>query len=201
MAAVADVLFTRVPGVMSPRTLPTAAPAVPGSPRVVGLDLSIARTGIARADGSTQAVTNRPADGDARLLKIRTALQDVFDMDAPDLVSIEDLPRDSHAAKIVGFVHGIARAEMAARRIPYVLITGATLKCYAADHGRASKEDMAAAAYLAAGAEFLGDRGGDECDAWWLRAAALDHYGSPVCSLPQAQRDRLAKVKWPEVIW
>lgn len=181
-------------------TAPAPAPAPAGAgpwPRIVGLDLSINRTGIARADGTTEAIKCRPADGDRRLLTIRAALRRVLDEDRPHLVSIEDLPRDSHAAKIVGFVHGIVRAELAEIALPYALITGATLKSYAADHGRASKEDMAAAAYLTAGVEFPGDKGGDECDAWWLRVAALDHYGHPLYTLPQAQRERLLKVKWP----
>jgi Holliday junction resolvasome RuvABC endonuclease subunit len=168
------------------------------APRIVGLDLSIKRTGICRGDGTTTAIKTRDKDGDVRLLVIRSALRLLLDGERPDLAVIEDLPRDSHAAKIVGFVHGIARAELAAANVPYALITGATLKSYACDNGRAEKADMAAAAYLHAGTEFPGDKGGDECDAWWLRAAGLDHYGHPLFELPQAQRDRLAKAEWPQ---
>jgi Holliday junction resolvasome RuvABC endonuclease subunit len=192
-------LFDTIPGLMPPRRL-VATPAAADAPRIIGLDLSIKRTGIARIDGTTQAIACRGDDGDRRLLQIRTALRDVLSTDTPDLAVIEDLPRDSHAAKIVGFVHGIVRAELADCRVPYALITGATLKSYACDNGRAEKADMASAAYLAAGAEFPRDKGGDECDAWWLRAAGLDHYGHPLFSLPQAQRDRLHKVAWPQVV-
>lgn len=84
--------------------------------------------------------------------------------------------------------------------MPYAYVVPATLKKYAADHGNADKARMAAAAYLAAGVEFADDPGGDQCDAWWLRAAGLDHYGQPLFELPQAQRDRLTKVSWPELV-
>jgi Holliday junction resolvasome RuvABC endonuclease subunit len=179
---------------------PAATTAAGPRPAIIGLDLSIARTGIARTDGTTHAIKCRPEHGDYRLIQIRAEIRLVLATDRPDIAVIEDLPRDSHAAKIVGFVHGIVRAELADARVPYALVTGATLKSYACDNGRAEKPDMAAAAYLAAGAEFPGDKGGDECDAWWLRAAGLDHYGHPLFDLPQAQRDRLLKVKWPAVV-
>jgi hypothetical protein len=55
---------------------------------------------------------------------------------------------------------------------------------------------MAMAAYKRAGREFADD---NQCDAWWLRAAALDHYGQPEFDLPKVQRERLAKVVWPDL--
>lgn len=167
------------------------------TPNVIGLDLSLAGTGIAHIDGRTATLKTRAADGDKRLLQIAEAVERAVTYSAPTLVVIEDLPKHAMAAGITGMVHGIARSVLLQAGVPYALISPATLKSYAADNGRASKDQLAAAAYLAAGREFPGDKGGDQCDAWWLRAAGLDWLGAPEFALPQAQRDRLAKAKWP----
>ncbi|MFF4403767.1 hypothetical protein [Streptomyces sp. NPDC001404] len=112
---------------------------------------------------------------------------------------IEDLPKHAMGAGITGHVHGVAKAELLDHGIPYALVVPATLKCYACDYGKADKARMAAAAYLAAGIRFDDDRGGDQCDAWWLRAAGLDYYGHAEFPLPDAQRARLSKVQWPDL--
>lgn len=174
------------------------------TPNVIGLDLSLTGTGIAYRNGSTRTIKTNKDDGDRRLLHIaehiRIALggELVIALGTPvQLAVLEDLPKHAMAAGITGMVHGIARSVLLQAGVPYALISPATLKSYAADNGRASKDQLAAAAYLAAGREFPGDKGGDQCDAWWLRAAGLDWLGAPEFSLPQAQRDRLAKAKWP----
>lgn len=102
-------------------------------------------------------------------------------------------------AGITAMVQGIVRAELVDAGVPYALMVAASLKSYAADHGRATKQTMAAAAYLAAGVVFENDPGGDQCDAWWLRSAGHDWYGRPLFCLPKGQRDRLRKVAWPEL--
>jgi antitoxin (DNA-binding transcriptional repressor) of toxin-antitoxin stability system len=111
----------------------------------------------------------------------------------------------ANSAGVTGMVQGVARAELADLGIPVARIVPATLKSYACDYGKADKPRMAAAAYLHAGAEFPGDlnargEGGDMCDAWWCRAAGLDWLGAPLFVLPQGQRDRLSKARWPEQV-
>lgn len=166
-------------------------------PRVLGLDLSLTSTGVARTDGTTYRIKTRAADGDRRLVVIRDRIRAELEQLPPDLAVVEDLPRHAMGAGITAMVHGIVRAELVEAGVPYALVVAATLKSYACDHGRAEKAQMAAAAYLAAGIRFDDDKGGDRCDAWWLRAAGLDHLGVPEVVLPQAQRDRLLKVRWP----
>jgi Holliday junction resolvasome RuvABC endonuclease subunit len=180
--------------------VPAATTAAGPRPlRVLGLDLSLTSTGFCLPDGTTARLKTRQKDGDRRLLLIRDMVRAVIREEQPHLAVIEDLPMHAMSAGITAHVHGVVKTELLDARIPYALIVPATLKSYACDHGRADKKRMGAAAYLAAGVEFTGDPGGDQCDAWWLRAAALDWYGTPEFALPQAQRDRLAKVVWPDL--
>ncbi|MFP8960003.1 hypothetical protein ACLIYP_05435 [Streptomyces nanhaiensis] len=189
---------------MTAPPLPGLAPTVPGAMpgaagptlRVLGLDLSLTCTGVALPDGTTQRIKTRQKDGDLRLLVIRAAIRAAL-VHRPTLAVLEDLPRHAMGAGVTAMVHGIVRAELVEARVPYALVVPATLKAFAYDHGRASKDDMAAAAFIAAGAEFANDPGGDQCDAWWLRAAGHDWYGQPLFTLPAAQRARLSKVAWP----
>lgn len=185
-------------GLISPGAL-FALPDPPPVFRVIGLDLSLTSTGVALPDGSTLRIRTRQADGDRRLLVIRDRIRALLAEHRPDLAVIEDMPAklQAHAAKAIGFVHGVARGELLEADVPYAVVAPGTLKAYAADNGRATKQTLAAAAYLAAGVEFGDDPKGDQCDAWWLRAAGHDAYGAPLFRLPQAQRDRLLKVAWP----
>jgi Holliday junction resolvasome RuvABC endonuclease subunit len=175
----------------------TPRPAAAGAPLVIGLDLSLTSTGVALPDGTTYRIKTRDKDGDRRLLHIRDSIREDIARYAPHLAVIEDLPRHAMGAGVTAMVHGIVRAELLDAGVPYAIVVPATLKAYACDHGRADKKQLAAAAYLAAGAEFARDSGGDQCDAWWLRAAGLDWWGTPLFDLPQAQRARLSKAKWP----
>lgn len=163
------------------------------TPRVVGLDLSITATGIAWHDGTTYTVASK-ATGDARLLAIQDEISRAVDGYDIDLVIIEDLPTHAKAAGITGMVHGAARTCLLNLGIPYALITPASLKKYATGRGNSGKPEMAVAAYKRAEVEFEDD---NQCDAWWLRAAGLDHLGHPVAALPAAQRAALNAVTWP----
>lgn len=166
--------------------------------RIAGLDLSITATGIARLDGSTYTV--RPtATGDLRLITITDAVGDTVGLTAGvcDLAVIEDLPTHAHAAGITGMVHGAVRSALLRWGVPYVLITPASVKKFATGKGNATKADMRMALYQRAGLDMRDD---NQVDAWWLRAAALDHYGQPVVQVPQSHRAALAKVQWPNAI-
>ncbi|MFJ9112971.1 hypothetical protein [Streptomyces sp. NPDC102283] len=188
-----------IPGLIAPGALAPTAVAPVGL-RVIGLDLSLTSTGVCLPDGSTFRIRTRAKDGDRRLLTIRTAIRAALVDHRPDVAVIEDLPKHAMAAGITAHVHGVVKCELLDAGVPYGLVVPATLKSYAADHGQADKARMAAAAYLAAGVEFADDTGGDMCDAWWLRAAGHEALGAPLFAMPQAQRDRLTKVKWPAEI-
>lgn len=180
-----------------------AAPAAgTGQLRVCGLDLSITAPGLCLPDGTTRTIKTNPKDGDRRLQhivdQVGLALGEGPDDigDGVDLVVIEGPVVRSSAAVTIGMVHGAVRLRLLDFDTPYVLITPATLKAYATGKGNADKTAMAIAALKRTGREFPDD---NQVDAAWLRWAALDHYGQPEFTLPQAQRDRLTKVVWPEL--
>lgn len=179
--------------------LPAPAPAAEAgpAPRVLGLDLSLTSTGVCLTNGSTCRIKTRQKDGDRRLLVIRDFIRAVLLEERPHIAVLEDLPKHAMGAGITAHVHGVVKAELLDAGVRYALVVPATLKSYACDHGSADKPRMAAAAYLAAGVQFDGDPGGDQCDAWWLRTAGLDWYGHPLFALPEQQRARLSKVRWP----
>lgn len=166
--------------------------------RVVGLDLSMTRTGIAHCDGRTEAVQTRGKDLDGRLLVIRRQTRRSLGGSRftanpysrlPDLVVIEDLPRNAKGGSVTGMVQGVIRADLTEVGIRYVRVTPATLKYFATGNGGASKKMMADAAREYAGLTFATH---DECDAWWAWAMGREGLDYPVVELPARQRARAA---------
>lgn len=163
--------------------------------KVVGLDLSLTGTGICHPHGTTRVVKTRDKDGDERLRVIRNAvLEDAFGC---DLAVIEDWI-GSYAGPILGMVHGTVRTLLMDHGVPYVKVSPPTLKKFATGSGKSDKPAMAVAAYKRAGVEFPGDKDGDQCDAWWLRAAGLYLLGEPPFDLPAAQVDALSVLTLPD---
>jgi Holliday junction resolvasome RuvABC endonuclease subunit len=183
-------------------TTTPAAPAAGPRLRILGLDLSITAPGLSLPDGTTRTIKTNPKDGDRRLQHIADGIghaiyEGVNDpADRLHLAVIEDLPTHAKSAGITGMVHGAVRLRLIECGVPYVLITPATLKAYATGKGNADKTAMAIAALKRTGREFADD---NQCDAAWLRWAALDWYDCAEFVMPQAQRDRLTKVAWPDL--
>lgn len=163
------------------------------APNVVGLDLSITATGCCHPDGELETWKYAAKHGDRRLRYIADEVS-AFPLPLPDLFVIEDLPTHAHGAGITGMVHGAVRCELLRAGIPYALVTPATLKKYATGKGNADKTAMTLALYKRTGLELADD---NQVDAWWLRAAGLQHLGHPIVDMPAAQVDALAKVDWP----
>jgi Holliday junction resolvasome RuvABC endonuclease subunit len=156
--------------------------------KVVGLDLSMAATGIAESDGRT--CTIRPSGtGDARLVQIRGEVRAA--VHGTDFVAIEDIVARSAAAATLGMVHGAVRVMLQSGP-PYVLITPATLKKFATGRGNAGKPEMAVALFKRFGLELTDD---NQVDAFWLRAAGHQILGEPLAPMPSSQVDALKAVK------
>jgi Holliday junction resolvasome RuvABC endonuclease subunit len=168
--------------------------------KIVAADLSISATGIARRDGSVITVGGKPVLGDQRLILIEDALIEALglwhdeDDSWADLLVVEGPVARSATAYISGQLHGIMKRLCLRSGMPFVIIPPATLKAYATGKGNADKTQMAIAALKRADREFQDD---NQCDASWLRWAALDHYGYPEFPMPKIQQDRLNKVQWP----
>lgn len=166
--------------------------------RIMGADLSMTATGVAFPDSTTALIKPR-GKGYARLLSIEDRMDAALRIGRPDLVVIEDIRAGlkGDAAKVIPMVHAAALLPIMRYGAPYVLVNPSTLKLYATGYGSADKASMAVAALTYAGREFTGDKGGDQCDAWWLRAAGHAAYGEPVVRVPKANMDALREVDWP----
>ena len=175
--------------------------------RVIGLDLSLTSTGVCKANavqGTMSHIirtTNRLSRYE-RLAKIRDSVLDTVG-DA-GLVVVEELP--SHGpnnATIVrlGELHGVIGTALHEWSVPVARVAVSSLKKYATGKGNAKKTDLRMAALKRFGIEFDSD---DECDAFFLAMMGLESFGIPVLglegkALPQANRDALEKVEWPQL--
>lgn len=160
--------------------------------RVVGIDPSLSATGIAHADGALSTVGGDSKLGDLRLARLADAVAEAI-VDA-DLVVLEDLPTHAKSAGLTGRSQGVVRLALVNAGVPYTAVVPAVLKRYATGRGNAMKTDMRMELYKRTGLDLRDD---NQVDAWWLRAAGLQHLGEPAVKLPAAQVDVLDKVRWP----
>lgn len=166
---------------------------------VIGLDLSLRATGVANHDGTTITLHSDDLRGIERIRWITD--QVLFTLELPsvpaiDLVVIEDALfgiRNNTIGELV-MLHGALRLAFHRQHQPFTVVAPATVKKYATGAGNAKKPDMRMELYKRAGIDLPDD---NQVDAWWLRAAALEHYGAPVVVMPQVNRDALTKVVWP----
>lgn len=172
--------------------------------RVLALDLSITGTGVASVAGTLGTIVvgahgkQPPAIGDARLTRIRDTIRGHLDFDdRPHLVVIEDVVVRSASAAVLGMLHGVVRADLLDRGIPYLLVPPATLKVYGAGRGNATKADMRVSLLQRTG---LDRRDDNEVDAAWLRLLALDLLGEPALQLPKTHRRALDKLTPPAAV-
>lgn len=139
--------------------------------KVMGIDPSLNATGLALVDGTTKTLKQKASDGDFRLVNIRCdVISAIFPPGRPHLVVMEDLPRNAMGAGITGQVQGVIREVLQAYKIPYLLVSAATLKKFATNRGNAKKPEMRAEWLLWSGEDNSRD---DEVDAAFLRLIGL----------------------------
>ncbi|MFW5898888.1 MAG: Holliday junction endonuclease [Jiangellaceae bacterium] len=161
---------------------------------VVGIDPSVAGTGIADARGALATVGG--GSGDGRLVTIHHAVHSMTTAPAEGLLAVvEDLPYHARSAGVTGMAQGVVRLALLEAEIRYVLVIPSVLKMYATGKGNATKPDMRMALYRRTGADLRDD---NQCDAAWLRYMGLDAAGlAGAVEMPKANREALAKVTWP----
>lgn len=164
-------------------------------PAVMGIDPSLAATGIALPDGGLTLAGGAAALGDERLRAIYNTVAIACTVQPPVLAVIEDLPTHAHGAGKTGMAQAAVRLALLAAGVPYALVTAATLKKFATGNGGAGKPDMRMAFYKRTGVD---ERDDNLVDAAWLRFAGLDWLGHPPVDLPKTQRAALEKVTWPQ---
>lgn len=167
---------------------------------VLGLDLSISSTGVADVHGDRDTITTPGVAGDQRLCAIRDRIRDELTGASPprgrwpDLVVIEDVVVRSASASVLGMLHGVVRADLIDRAIPYLLVAPATLKVYATSRGNAPKPDLRVELLKRTGVD---ERDDNAVDATWLRLLGLDLLGAPELDLPKDHRRALSKLALP----
>lgn len=171
--------------------------------QVLALDLSLTATGVAYPDATTTTWSPKNLNGPARLKWFRQKLDDIlegFTYGPLDLVVIEEYAfaaKGAHAHE-VGELGGVVRLTLHDRGQAWTAVNPKSLKRYATGNGNANKDLVRDAARDRLGPLAPGISS-DECDALWLRAMALDHYGEPVVQMPASNRQSLAAVAWPEL--
>jgi len=157
--------------------------------QIIGVDLSIAHTGIATSRCTWTADTT-PADGDivdrARIIlaHIRDAL--AHTSQPQHIIAERHFTGGRGAPSDTLLLHGIIRWELQAEHI--VWVTPATVKKYATGRGNAPKVAMIVAARERLGLDSLDD---NEADAAWLRAIGCELAGHPLAAMPKVNRSAL----------
>lgn len=175
--------------------------------RVVGVDLSLTATGIATPEDTRTVVTVPEQGDDARMAEIAGIVKAVaWSGEGPlSLVVLEGGSSHGVTAFRLGGLHYVVRNTLFRNRIPFAVVSPATLKKFATGHasykdtvtGRmihTAKPDMRMALYKRTGIDEPND---NLVDAWWLYYAGLFHLGHRPFTLPAAQIDALAKAEWP----
>lgn len=177
----------------------------PSDVDVYGLDLSLARTGMALADGRVGVLTTKPHERGGGYA-IEQRLAEITDMvltklqygdDSAVLVIIEDLPMArAEALALLGMLHGKVRGKLFELSIPFAVVPPSSLKMYATGVGKGPKANMRVSLVTRTRIDIVEE---NMCDAWWLRAMGKQALGVPVVELPQTHTRGMAKIAWPDV--
>lgn len=169
--------------------------------RVMGLDLSLTGTGVAKPDGATARIKTGSLRGCERLIRIRRDVMAFVVADMPGLVIIEDRVNHVGDPGATAELHGVIKVALHEWSIPFALVPAPNLKQFACGKGNGKKEDMLLHAYIRYGREFANN---DECDAFLLRAMGLEYLGSPLSvsktltkQEDEAVRKSMLKATWP----
>lgn len=163
--------------------------------RIMGIDPSLSATGMCLPDNRVLTIKCKSEWGDDRLLLIRNVVRRFVIETRPQLAVMEDKLHSTYSAASLGMVQGVVRTVLLDYSVPYALVSPKTLKKFATGNGNADKDMMMAAARRRAGMIFKDD---NQCDAWFLRQAGLDHYGLSTDIRPDRDLSLvLGVVTWP----
>lgn len=173
-------------------------------PKVVGLDLSLTSTGMARVTRSGESVH-------VEVARVRTKLKDFdrldflldqihqFTHDA-DLVVVEGLAFAAHDTNRQGAgLHWMVRHGLWKAEVPTAVCPPTVRAKYAAGKGGAGKDEVLAAVIRRYGVPLdVEITGNDVADALTMAAMGWRWLGRPVEEkIPQVNAETLPKVAWP----
>lgn len=169
------------------------------TPRVLGVDPSLASTGLACVDEASTFETdpNKWRGRDLqRLQYIADAVRDAAR--SFDVVVIEALALSSRTGKASdrAGLHWLIRDRLDALGVPVVLVTPGGRAKYATGKGNAGKDAVLIEVVRRLPIHVSNN---NEADAAVLAAMALDHYGAPIAAMPATHRAALSAVEWPDL--
>lgn len=168
--------------------------------RIMGLDVSTKRTGVALPTGRTLSLCPGTTDVARRLQWFEGAVARLVRFYEPELAVLEGYaPRSIGILSTIRLAElgGVVRCTLGRLSVPYIEISPGTLKRYATGNGNATDEAMIAAA-RAGGGEPDND---DEADAWLLWA--LGRHGTDRAvldadlALASIRLEVLSAISWP----
>lgn len=161
--------------------------------RALGLDLSLACTGVATADGDLVSIRPRAgaADPARRLHEIVDRLDPYLRADVAVVEGYNPKGRQGFTMARIAELGGVVRMRLWQLSVPYVEAPPSLVKKFATGNGNADKAAVTAAA-VAAGAA---PANADQADAFWLRQLALAAAGAPH---DDDQELLVARLDWPE---
>lgn len=179
--------------------------------RVIGLDLSVAATGLAKPDGATVTIRPHAGAGDpARRLNEIVARLDPYLRLGVDLAVIEGYSRGGPGGPYVMLrlaeVGGAVRLRLFELGIPFIEIPPSQLKKFAVGYGGSrqrpvTKADVVEAARLA-GVSAAND---NEADAFWLHAMGRSEFSETwepayrSAELLEVRAQVRASIRWPSL--
>lgn len=166
---------------------------------VVGLDLSLTSTGVARLDTrGTELFTAALKPGERRDWARRDWLLDAIDghLDVCSLVVVEGIAYGSRFGKPHerAGLWWLVADQVRKRGVELAAAAPKSVKKYATDSGDATKAQMVAAARRSFP---LFDGGNDEADALWLAEMGAHRLNRPRAIYPAACTKALDRVAWP----
>lgn len=175
------------------------------APRVLGLDLSLTGTGIARigGDGIELLTTVRPGKyvGHERLDYILGAIRSAQHGQEIDLVVTEGPSYGSQAGQRGHHERAglwwLVTHGLYARGRSYAVVAPMARAKYATGNGRAGKAAVKAAVRARYGHLVSAVRNDNEADALTLAAMGIDHLGGTLADVPATNRAALLKAAWP----
>lgn len=191
---------------MTATLAPSTAAVIRPKPRVLGVDLSFASTGLAGNAGPGWTERLKPhakLRGHERLDFIVNTLLNQY-VSGVDLVVIEGPSLGSNT----GSAHERAGAwwlfthALWKRGVPYAVPSPNSLKLYATGMGDANKREVLRSVTVLFPAFDATHRTGiaDEADALVLAAMGADWLGVPIVEVPARNRTALAGVQWPDLV-
>lgn len=166
---------------------------------VFGLDLSLLSTGIAKPDGSTEAISV-PQTDTLRLILLRDRIMEEINKYKYPLVVLEgySFAQKNSQAHALGELGGVVRVALTEADCQIAVVAPTQRAKFATGRGNASKAEVVSSISARTGIVWSGKGADDKADAWILREMALTAMGQSKYDWPKANLEALDKTEWPK---